>query len=477
MSAFRLAPLTKAALVGALAASGNIASAGLGPIRDLIASAKAAGHMWVRLDNGVQTFSAAWPAPIYRDAAANYPALIYAWGCIAADDEGLDLWGGGHANSSANEPFRFSFITRGWSLSFYGSVHINVQPGPNTHRVAGFNDAPVSSHSYCNNVKLKVSGRLLTFGGAAWNDGSVLRVFDPNIPGNQPGLRFAGAFSLDMSLAGQGYAAGSAGTNPGPTLPAANAWRLHDWFRSDHPTRPVFGGTSYHVHGDRGAVAVEEGGQDVVYYTAGTGLSLLRAVIHPTDHMQDVVSRLFNDTSFGAEDPVAGGNLAFDPVDRVFVSLAAGAGPYEPFRFVDLKRDPVGGWRRPTAPAGQAALKAESKGEPGLEWDPIDGCYVGFCRGSFGLPGAFATGGVWRLYKPAPSGGLTPDAGWSISRRDPAGGTPIPPMQQWPGESFVQVCGRVRRVPSLGIIAYVTNPSVGEVWGYIPESWDRSMFP
>ena len=40
-----------------------------------------------------------------------------------------------------------------------------------------------------------------TFGGAAWNDGNLLRVWDPGIPGLQAPLRIAGGFSLDLCRA------------------------------------------------------------------------------------------------------------------------------------------------------------------------------------------------------------------------------------------------------------------------------------
>lgn len=446
----------------------------LDAVLDLIAAAHAAGRMWVRLDDGVATFSAAAPAPAYVAPSASFPPLIYAWAGFAWDDTAgrIILYGGGHANTSANQVFTWSAATRGWALAFHGSEHIDMDAGSaNTHRVKGFNDAPVSAHTYCNNVWLRVLQRFFTFGGAAWNDGNVLRVWNPGISGFQTPSRIAGGFSLDLTEAGTGKVAGGTGTNFGPPLPGANAWTLHDWLAPGHASPPVFGGTTYATHTDRGAVATVEGGRDVIYYTAGAAFGLLRTEFVDADPANDRTRFVCSGLGFSGDGEVlSGGNLALDEADRVIVALARGNAAFQPFRFVDLAAA-TPAWTQPSAPSGSvAALKAERKGEPGLLWDPVDGCYVAATRGSIANPGVFPRQ-VFRLFKPPRSGGLIPATGWSVDLRSATATEGLPPIGPFGGESFPTVTGKWRWAAALRCGLYLTDPVNGQVWAYIPQQW------
>jgi len=445
---------------------------------DLIAAAKAAGHMWVRLDDpvGAPTFEGVIPPNDLLDWSGGVPndprglwSIWASWAYNPATSR-LTAWGVGHANSSAGEVISWDAVTRGFRLDYYTNELLQVDPYP-IFRSKDFNSSPVSSHNYANSVYLPVSGRFFTMPGASYGTGGANLVFDPNIPGNQPGLRAVGAWSLSMALAGQGYVAGATGSNPrrgsfaGVDLPGANAWRLHDWFAPGAP----LAGLTYDNHVDRGAVAVDESGADVVYHTAGSNWSLLRAQLHPTNPAADAVSVLFFDSTFQPQnEALGGGNLAIDPVDRVIVSVAKGAASFESFRFVDLKRDPgTLSWRRPTAPTGDAALKADNKGEPGIVWDPVDNCYVALVRGDLVTAGA-SPAGMWRIFKPAPVAGVTPDAGWSISRRDAPGGSPVPSVAAMQYEQFPSVSGRWRWASNLRVGLFATRY---QVWAYVPVGW------
>jgi hypothetical protein len=443
---------------------------------DLIAAAKTAGQMWVRLDDPTgTTFPEVVPADALLDFTGGVPnsprGIFYVWPSWSYNPttHTFTSWGVGHANSSAGEVISWRATSRDYRLDFNGPQLVQTSSYP-SYRAKDFNSSPVSAHNYCNSVSLPVSGRYFVMPGATYGDAQTNKVWDTGIPGFQTELRPAGAWSLDMTLAGQGYVGGATGSNRGTPLPGANAWRLHDWFEASHPTRPVFGGTTYANHVDRGAVAVTEDGKDVVYYTAGSANSLLRAEIHPTDYTLDVVSLVFADISFYADGELLGsGNIAIDPVDRVLVSIAKGAGSFESFRFVDLKRT-TKSWRRPTTPTGDAALKSESKGEPGLLWDSVDGCYVGFCRGSVGTPG-LSPASMWQIFKPAPSGGVTPDAGWSVVRRDIPGGGSVPPVTPVSGETFNPIAGRWRWADDMRVGLFPTQDNPGQIWAYIPAGW------
>ena len=443
---------------------------------DLIAAAKTAGQMWVRLDDPTgTTFPEVIPADALLDFTGGVPnsprGIFYVWPSWAYNPttHTFTSWGVGHANSSAGEVISWRASTRDYRLDFNGPALVQTSSYP-SYRAKDFNSSPVSAHNYCNSVYLPGSGRYFVMPGATYGDAQTNKVWDTGIEGFQTELRAAGAWSLGMTLAGQGYVGGATGSNRGTSLPGANAWRLHDWFEASHPTRPVFGGTTYANHVDRGAVAVTEDGKDVVYYTAGSANSLLRAEIHPTDYTLDVVSLVFADISFYADGELLGsGNIAIDPVDRVLVSIAKGAGSFESFRFVDLKRT-TKSWRRPTTPTGDAALKSESKGEPGLLWDSVDGCYVGLCRGSVGTPG-LSPASMWQIFKPAPSGGVTPDAGWSVVRRDIPGGGSVPPVTPVSGETFNPIAGRWRWADDMRVGLFPTQDNPGQIWAYIPAGW------
>ena len=78
---------------------------------------------------------------------------------------------------------------------------------------------------------------------------------------------------------------------------------------------------------------------------------------------------------------------------------------------------------------------------------------------------------MWQIFKPAPSGGVTPDAGWSVVRRDIPGGGSVPPVTPVSGESFNPIAGRFRWADDMRVGLFPTQDNPGQIWAYIPAGW------
>ncbi len=108
--------------------------------------------------------------------------------------------------------------------------------------------------------------------------------------------RAAGAYTLDLTLAGQGYVGGTTGSNPkrgasaGVNLPGASAWQLRDYFL-DHPNTAVVSYLKSHTSGI--TAYRQENGHDVLYVEtgpAGAGLNLMRIEFVDHDYRNDILS-------------------------------------------------------------------------------------------------------------------------------------------------------------------------------------------
>ena len=270
----------------------------------------------------LNTYQSIWPSDDYRapfnSGVSDPAATIRAWSSFAWDDENCELllWGGGHANSASNALWRWRAIDRLWQLAFYDS-------GLNAglyDTVGGALDAPMSSHTYANQVYLSVLRRFCTFGGAEQPGGTMMKVYDAE--GNV--LRFAHCYLADLAQAGTGKVGGATGTNvkrgstSGLTLPGAVAWQLRDWVLLNAAGVENLGSR---VNG--WAAAVVEDGKDVVYlntWPSGTSKGLVRIQFNDADDASldviTVMGRPWNNVNThhgGAYDPTR--KLAVVPRD------------------------------------------------------------------------------------------------------------------------------------------------------------------
>lgn len=125
-------------------------------------------------------FESVWTPPALRplnSGAMTTPAsLITAWGGFAWDQRRSALWlfGGGHADYSGNDVYVWYAADGHWQRASLPSEIKRVARGIDT-AVDGVDHAPAAAHSYDNNVYLPRLDRLLSFGGAAYNNGGAWR--------------------------------------------------------------------------------------------------------------------------------------------------------------------------------------------------------------------------------------------------------------------------------------------------------------
>ena len=462
-------------LDGVVAGGSMVTFNPLNDVLNLIAATPVEG--WVQLNTN--TFQSAFPPDDLRALYGGNPApperIQGAWPSMGWDsvDHQLVLWGGGHANTSANEPYVWRCDTRQWHLAYHASEMVQVDAYP-IFRSAGFNDAPISSHTYGNNEFLTVQNRFWTFGGSAHGHGGKLIVFDPNIPGDQPGLRNAGGFSLSLAQARQGKVAGATGTNNkrgayvGVNLDGANAWRLHDWWsKSDAENKPRFGGANYSGHTECGSAATVESARDVLYYTAaaGTDRALLRVEFVDSNPLNDIHTQVSSTAGDGTGSEGARGNgaLAMCQEMRLAVMVMGGNNNGQTLRFVDLKRTwgSTNTWRTPgLTGADVAEFAALTLHRAGIVWNPIKACFTVWHMGAQ----------VWEVYPPA--GNPTPDAGWTLVKVTMAGGAA--PRSNFITSGLLQeygIIGKWKWASDLRCAITTFGSQAGEVWAYKPTGW------
>ncbi len=129
---------------------------------------------WVKVNNN--KFPDVWaPAdlrPLNGLSNPNPSRIILAWSSFAWDSNRGDLllYGGGHANYSGNDVYRWRGTTQEWERASLPSEIIQDDLG-NWKAIDGVYAAPSSAHTYDNNVFLPLADRFVVFGGAAYNNG------------------------------------------------------------------------------------------------------------------------------------------------------------------------------------------------------------------------------------------------------------------------------------------------------------------
>ena len=121
------------AVLAYVTGSGSIGAANGLPnaLLNLIAAAPA--NSWMKAN--LNTFESTWQPVDFRapfgSGVSNPFATINCWASFGWDDINyrLILWGGGHANSNANEVYSWSALTQNWTLSFSAADVVGVASG------------------------------------------------------------------------------------------------------------------------------------------------------------------------------------------------------------------------------------------------------------------------------------------------------------------------------------------------------------
>ena len=430
-------------------------------VLDLIAAAP--GDSWVRLNAGKNTMASVAPPnnlrALYGGSPAPMEPIQGCWPCIAWDSNRhqLVIWGGGHANTSANEVYTWRCEDRNWQLGFLPSEMVGV--GGAAYRSVDF-VTPVSSHVYGNNNFLPQLDRFITLGGASYNEGQLFKVYDPDTGAY---LRYAGAYTLDLSQAGTGKVAGSTGSNnkrgayAGVSIDGANAWTLRDWYS-------VGGSGPNAARMDNGTAYLQHNGHDALLVTAGNrNVWLIEFPTH--DWHDDLITQIGVQ---GADDGEGQGAIAYSPDAQVLLKMSNG--PAEPMvQFFDLKRawGLGNGWRSITLAAGAARdeFVALNIRWAGVVYNPTKGCFTIWNMGSQ----------VWEIRPPA--GNPTPDAGWTVTKpvMDTSGTQPRSSYITSGVNTETGIIGKFRWASDLGVAITTFGNQSGEVWAYKPTGWVRPI--
>ncbi len=223
-------------------------------LMDLLQSAQAGA--WIRVDGNFEEVKA--PVDLVPNRG-NPSKIIDAWGAMAYNPAAGDIMitGGGHANYRGNDVYAFSILDLEWRrLSLPSDVVADPDRPPRFETVDGPEDSPISSHLYDGLAYLQVADRMLSFGGAAFNDASYYTIEDP-VTGE---LRRTGPYTFDPNKADGNKVGGLDFSGVDPTIEGTQAWENRDSvYRLEQAGfNGGFAGTSSH--------AFVEDGKDVILF-------------------------------------------------------------------------------------------------------------------------------------------------------------------------------------------------------------------
>jgi hypothetical protein len=404
----------------------------------------------------LNAYSAVWtPDDLRPLVGASNPTperIIEAWSSFAWDPNRGDLWlfGGGHANYSGNDVYRWRGTTQMWERASLPS-QIKQDDLGNWQAVDGWDAAPASAHTYDNNMFFPHIDRFVSLGGAAYDTGAPWRrEVTPTTN------RVTGPFFFNPSLADPNKVGGTTGSQvmrvpPFPSIVGGNMWANRDIY-VNIPTNPT---PLSHVNGC--TAYADESGKDVAYIGAriaggGTDLHLYKYTVNNLSN--PALDTLVQVGQFwsGTSDPTACG---IDPVRHVFVRTG---NQTTPFLYWDLttpgptNRDVA---FTPTDPTGQfGTLLATNQivlSNCGFDFDPVRSRFVLWC----------GDGRVWAL---TPPGTLSAN-GWTIVKQ------PSPTLATPNGDVGTGILGKWKYIGNIDAFIGLQDENLGNIWIYKPIGW------
>ena len=451
--------------------------------------------------------------------ATNSAGIVYAWSSFAWDSNRGDLifWGGGHANYSGNEIYRWKGATQTWerdSLPSYlqqSPVYSAIQPyipfGDIASPYDGSLYAPVSAHTYDNQLYLPVADRFVTFGGGGFETGGpFLKQIVTGAGIN--GLFQTGPYFFNPALADGTKVGGITGSGVDPTVLGGNMWQNRDiYFDSNGipkspslldeanpetvigttPTGYPYAGSLYengdalvHVNGTTDYVFRNQ--QESIYFTAspaGGGTSQNLYILTLTNYNNPALD-VFEAVGIDWRGAGGQGAGAYDPVHNLYIkTVGSDFGGRQPwFTFWDL--NPAGPGTTNTGPGpgnenvevhlntGNFPTGFSELGQYGFEYDHV--------RNQFLLWNG--VGQVLSLQVILPSGCIPTNntnnctndtSNWTLTDQQaaaPTGGalpTNVAPF------GFTGVLGKWHYARNLDV--FVALDTTANVWFYKPNGW------
>ena len=218
----------------------------------------------------LNTYASVWtPAelrPLDKLSNPTPDRIILAWSGFTWDPNRGDvlLYGGGHANYSGNDVYRWRGSTRQWERASLPS-QIKQDDLGNFQAIDGWDNAPGSAHTYDTNSFFPHLDRMVVFGGAAYNSGGAfMREVTPTTARN------TGPFFFDPARADPNKVGGTTGSHvqrvaPHPEIVGGQMWANRDLYAN----LPVPPPAVAYVNGC--AAYADENGKDVAYLGAVSG--------------------------------------------------------------------------------------------------------------------------------------------------------------------------------------------------------------
>ncbi len=404
-------------------------------------------------------YSSVWTPPELEPLAGGAPAspsrIIAAWSGFGWDSNRGDLilFGGGHANYPGNDVYRWRSSSLLWERASLPS-EILTDPLLGQIAIDGVDSAPISSHTYDNNLFLPIADRLLTWGGAAYNSGGPFVKPLESDPAHQ--TRLTGPYLFDPSRADGNKVGGTTGSHvqrvsPHPEVVGGGMWQnrdIHFWLSG----RPLPG---THVDGCTGYAT--ENGVDVVYVaSANRGSTQLNLYRYQLTSVAQPSADQIAQIGVYAVGITGQTTCAYDPVHKLFVRTGSNA---TPFQFWDVSlAGPSNVDQSVQVNASIAALQNWMNANGiniqncALEYDPVRGTFPLWCGAAI----------VWELTPPSSGNTIT---GWSIVQR------PLPQQPVPPGDIQTGVLGKWRYAPYYDVFVGLQDINDGDVWIYKPSGW------
>jgi len=411
----------------------------------------------------LNSYSSVWtPADLRPLDGLSNPTpdrIILAWSGFTWDPNRGDvlLYGGGHANYSGNDVYRWRGTTRQWERASLPS-EIKQDDLGNWQAIDGWDNAPGSAHTYDTNSFFPHLDRMVVFGGAAYNSGTAFaREVTPTT------ARTTGPFFFNPARADPNKVGGTTGSHvqrvaPHPEIVGGQMWANRDIY-VNIPGTPALPGNF--VNGC--AAYAEENGKDVAYLGArlpggGTSLFLYKytanALASPALDTVTLAGMFWN----GTDDATSCG---VDPLRKLFVRTGNSA---IPFVYWDLSTP--GANNRdvrvtPVDPSGEfpTLLASGNVTLPncGFDFDARRNRFALWC----------GDGRVWMLTPPATASPL----GWTIVRQK------TPALAQPNGDFGTGILGKWKYIPNLDVFLGLQDRVLGNVWLYKPVGWVNPQLP
>lgn len=405
-------------------------------------------------------FDSVWtpPAlrPLNRGQATPPSRLITAWGGFAWDSTRSALWlfGGGHADYSGNDVYVWHGADRRWQRASLPSEITGDKTRIET-AIDGVDHAPAAAHSYDNNVHLPRLDRLLSFGGAAYNNGGAWR---RPLPGG--GSVRTGPYLFDVSRADAWTVGGSDGSHVQRHAEPREIRGGRLWQNRDSYLDPAAGTTTPTQHVSGCTAYADEDGIDTVYTVAilggGTAQHLFRyRVLDPARAKGDSWEHVGQYWNGPASETACG----YDPFNKWLVRTGSHG---KPFMAWSLQQPGPNNREQVIVPADPAQqflplLKARQLdlSRCGLDFDQRRRQFWLWCGGA----------SLWQLSPP------TDAAGWRIAKAEVIA-VPAPKPEVGTG-----VLGKWAYAAELDVLVALQDGNAGNVWFFKPPQWQPGCAP